>query len=198
LGANNITIGVARGLEYLHGQGNANILHLNVKPCNVLLDQELWPKMSDVGVANLCHGKDSKRPTGDAGERDGYDAPEIVSRKFGAVSSKSDVYSYGIMILEMVRAKRSTNKLEHDTTSSDHLTATARHHLKRQPHAHTTPGNNSKYTKQPTGDRVPTEIQRQQQAASRGNWLQTGRRSLAPDLSPDTTGRPQSSCPPGS
>ncbi|CAO2178692.1 unnamed protein product [Urochloa humidicola] len=101
-----IAIGVARGLEYLHGQGNSNILHLNVKPRNILLDQELCPKISDVGFANLCHDKESKRSTGDMRGRDGYDAPEVVSRKFGPVSSKSDVYSYGVMVLEMVRAKR--------------------------------------------------------------------------------------------
>nr|TKW16164.1 hypothetical protein SEVIR_5G281200v2 [Setaria viridis] len=111
-----IAIGVARGLEYLHGQGNANILHLNVKPCNVMLDQELCPKISDVGVANLCHGKENKRSTGDARGRDGYDAPEVVSRKFGAISSKSDVYSYGVMVLEMVRAKRNIS-VGADTTS---------------------------------------------------------------------------------
>ncbi|KAF8676258.1 hypothetical protein HU200_047130 [Digitaria exilis] len=106
-----IAIGVARGLEYLHGQGNANILHLNVKPHNVLLDQELCPKISDVGVPNLCHDndKESKRSTADARDRDGYDAPEVLSRKFGAVGSKSDVYSYGLMVLEMVRAKSNIN-----------------------------------------------------------------------------------------
>ena len=111
-----IAIGVARGLEYLHGQGNANIVHLNVRPGNILLDKELCPKISDVGVTNLCHGKESKRSTGDARGRDGYDAPEVVSRKFGAISSKSDVYSYGVVVLEMVRAKRNIS-VGADTTS---------------------------------------------------------------------------------
>ncbi|WVZ69224.1 LOW QUALITY PROTEIN: hypothetical protein U9M48_018042 [Paspalum notatum var. saurae] len=110
-----IAIGVARGLQYLHGDGNANIVLLNVKPRNILLDQELCPKISDVGVANLCFSKEGKR-TGNARGRDGYDAPEVVSRKFGAVSSKSDVYSYGVMVLEMVRAKRNISVGE-DTTS---------------------------------------------------------------------------------
>lgn len=49
-------------------------------------------------------------------ERDGYDAPEVVSRKFGPVTSKSDVYSYGVMVLEMVRAKRHV-RVGADTTS---------------------------------------------------------------------------------
>lgn len=86
-----IVIGVARGLEYLLGQGNANIQHLNVRPRNILLDQELCPKISDVGVANLCHDKESKRSTCDARGRDGSDAPEVVSKKFGAAGRKSDV-----------------------------------------------------------------------------------------------------------
>jgi chitinase len=101
-----MAIGVARGLEYLHDMGNDNVVHLNVKPRNILLDQELRPKISDVGVANLCFGREGKR-TGDPRGRDGYDAPEVVSGKFGSVSSKSDVYSYGVIVLEMVRAKRS-------------------------------------------------------------------------------------------
>lgn len=49
-------------------------------------------------------------------ERDGYDAPEVVSRRFGPVTSKSDVYSYGVMVLEMVRAKRHV-RVGADTTS---------------------------------------------------------------------------------
>ncbi|KAJ1284873.1 hypothetical protein BS78_03G238500 [Paspalum vaginatum] len=109
-----IAVGVARVLQYLHGVGNTNIVHLNVKPRNILLDQELCPKISDVGVANLCFSKEGKR-TGNARGRDRYDAPEVVSRKFGATSSKSDVYSYGVMVVEMVRAKRNINVGE-DTT----------------------------------------------------------------------------------
>ncbi|KAL6840473.1 hypothetical protein ACP4OV_030283 [Aristida adscensionis] len=111
-----IAIGVARGLEYLHGEGSVNFVHLNVKPRNILLDQDLCPKISDVGVSNFCVSNERKRSSRSAGERDGYDAPEVVSRKFGAVSSKSDVYSYGVIVLEMVRAKRSIS-VGADTTS---------------------------------------------------------------------------------
>lgn len=110
-----IAIGVARGLEYLHDVGSANVVHLNVKPRNILLDQELCPKISDVGVENLCFSKESKG-NGNPSGRDGYDAPEVVSRKFGSASSKSDVYSYGVMVLEIVRAKRN-NSVGADTTS---------------------------------------------------------------------------------
>ncbi|KAL6840470.1 hypothetical protein ACP4OV_030280 [Aristida adscensionis] len=111
-----IAIGVARGLEYLHGEGSVNFVHLNVKPRNILLDQDLCPKISDVRVSNFCVSNERKRSSRSAGERDGYDAPEVVSRKFGAVSSKSDVYSYGVIVLELVRAKRSIS-VGADTTS---------------------------------------------------------------------------------
>uniref|UniRef100_A0A0E0N116 Protein kinase domain-containing protein n=1 Tax=Oryza rufipogon TaxID=4529 RepID=A0A0E0N116_ORYRU len=111
-----IAIGVARGLEFLHGSGNANIMHLKIKPRNILLDQELCPKISDFGVANLCLWKESKKSAQNARGRDGYDAPEVVSTKFGAISSKSDVYSYGVMVLEMIRAKRRIN-VGADTTT---------------------------------------------------------------------------------
>lgn len=96
---------------------NGNAVHLNVKPRNILLDQELCPKISDVGVANLCFSsREGKKRTGNPRGRHGYDAPEVVSRKFGPVSSKSDVYSYGVMVLEMVRAKRKIS-VGADTTS---------------------------------------------------------------------------------
>ncbi|XP_020184938.1 uncharacterized protein [Aegilops tauschii subsp. strangulata] len=106
-----IAVGVARGLDYLHGDDGANGMNISIKPRNILLDHELCPKISDVGVANLC-----ETSTRGARERDGYDAPEVVSRRFGPVTSKSDVYSYGVMVLEMVRAKRHV-KVGADTTS---------------------------------------------------------------------------------
>ncbi|KAK1666517.1 hypothetical protein QYE76_054676 [Lolium multiflorum] len=112
-----IALGVAKGLEYLHEEINPNGARISIKPRNILLDQELCPKISDVGVANLCLSKESNKTSARvARERDVYDAPEVVSRKFGPVTSKSDVYSYGVMVLEMVRAKRHV-KVGADTTS---------------------------------------------------------------------------------
>jgi chitinase len=111
-----IALGVARGLDYLHEEITLNSMHISIKPRNILLDQELCPKISDVGVANLCLLKESKTSAHIVKKRDVYDAPEAVSRKFGPVTSKSDVYSYGVMVLEMVRAKRHV-KVGPDTTS---------------------------------------------------------------------------------
>ncbi|KAI4988108.1 hypothetical protein ZWY2020_029738 [Hordeum vulgare] len=78
-----IAVGIARGLEYLHQGCNIRIVHFDIKPHNILLDQDFCPKISDLGTI-------------------GYIAPKVYSKQFGAASSKSDVNSYGMMVLEMV------------------------------------------------------------------------------------------------
>ncbi|CAL9012734.1 unnamed protein product, partial [Prunus brigantina] len=103
-----IAVGIARGLEYLHRGCNTRILHFDIKPQNILLDKDFRPKISDFGLAKLCKTKDSivsmMGPRGTAG----YIAPEVFSRNFGGVSHKSDVYSYGMLVLEMVGAKKNS------------------------------------------------------------------------------------------
>jgi serine/threonine protein kinase len=97
-----IAIGIARGLEYLHCSCNTRIVHFDIKPQNILLDKDFCPKIADFGLAKLCHTKESKfSMTGTRGTI-GFIAPEVHSRTFGVVSTKSDVYSYGMMLLEMV------------------------------------------------------------------------------------------------
>ncbi|XP_050256650.1 LEAF RUST 10 DISEASE-RESISTANCE LOCUS RECEPTOR-LIKE PROTEIN KINASE-like 2.5 [Quercus robur] len=96
-----IAIRIARGLEYLHRGCNTRILHFDIKPHNILLDEDFCPKISDFGLAKLCIRNESNiSMTGTRGTI-GYIAPEVFSRNFGGVSHKSDVYSYGMMILEM-------------------------------------------------------------------------------------------------
>ncbi|XP_065858770.1 PR5-like receptor kinase [Euphorbia lathyris] len=96
-----IAIGIARGLEYLHRGCNTRIVHFNIKPHNILLDKDLCPKISDFGLAKLCKGKESIVSMLGARGTAGYIAPEVFMRGFGGISYKSDVYSYGMMILEM-------------------------------------------------------------------------------------------------
>jgi serine/threonine protein kinase len=101
-----IAIGIARGLEYLHQGCNTRIIHFDIKPHNILLDNEFCPKISDFGLAKLCRLNGSNiLSTAEARGTIGFIAPEVFSRAFGAVSTKSDVYSYGMMLLEMVRGK---------------------------------------------------------------------------------------------
>ncbi|XP_069153880.1 LEAF RUST 10 DISEASE-RESISTANCEUS RECEPTOR-LIKE PROTEIN KINASE-like 2.1 isoform X1 [Solanum lycopersicum] len=101
-----ISLGIARGLEYLHRGCNTRILHFDIKPHNIL---DFCPKISDFGLAKLCIKKESivsmLGPRGTIG----YIAPEIVCRNLGGVSHKSDVYSYGMMVLEMVGGRKNVD-----------------------------------------------------------------------------------------
>ncbi|XP_058737566.1 LEAF RUST 10 DISEASE-RESISTANCE LOCUS RECEPTOR-LIKE PROTEIN KINASE-like 2.1 [Vicia villosa] len=101
-----IAIGIARGLEYLHQGCNSRILHLDIKPQNILLDEDFCPKISDFGLAKICQKKDSIVSILGTRGTIGYMAPEIFSRAFGGVSYKSDVYSYGMLILEMIGGRK--------------------------------------------------------------------------------------------
>ncbi|KAH7848291.1 hypothetical protein Vadar_000823 [Vaccinium darrowii] len=111
-----IAVGIARGLEYLHRGCNTRILHLDIKPHNILLNENFCPKISDFGLAKLCLEKESIISLLGARGTTGYIAPEVFSRNFGGVSHKSDVYSYGMMVLEMVGGRKSTS-VEVDHTS---------------------------------------------------------------------------------
>ncbi|KAF7135421.1 hypothetical protein RHSIM_Rhsim08G0091700 [Rhododendron simsii] len=104
-----IAIGIARGLEYLHRGCNTRILHFDIKPHNILLDEGFCPKISDFGLAKLCPKKNSIISMSDLRGTAGYIAPEVFSRIYGGVSHKSDVYSYGMMIIDMVGGRKNIN-----------------------------------------------------------------------------------------
>ncbi|OMO80251.1 hypothetical protein CCACVL1_13091 [Corchorus capsularis] len=101
-----ITLGIARGLEYLHQGCNTRILHFDIKPHNILLDEQFRPRISDFGLAKLCQRKESIVSMLGARGTAGYMAPEVYNRSFGEVSHKSDVYSFGMMVLEMAGGRR--------------------------------------------------------------------------------------------
>ncbi|KAK2635287.1 hypothetical protein Ddye_030079 [Dipteronia dyeriana] len=104
-----ISIGVARGIDYLHRGCKQRILHFDIKPHNILLDHNFQPKISDFGMAKLCSKEKSVVSMTAVRGTDGYIAPELYSRNFGEVSYKSDVFSYGMMLLEMVGCKKNTH-----------------------------------------------------------------------------------------
>ncbi|KAJ1282711.1 hypothetical protein BS78_03G072000 [Paspalum vaginatum] len=112
-----IAIGIARGLECLHRGCNTCIIHFDIKPNNILLDEEFCPKIADFGLARLCHLKDSALSMAEARGTIGFIAPEVFSRGFGVVSTKSDVYSYGMMLLDMVGGRKN---LIQNTENSSH------------------------------------------------------------------------------
>ncbi|KAL3731446.1 hypothetical protein ACJRO7_028340 [Eucalyptus globulus] len=102
----NISLGIAQGLAYLHRGCNARILHFDIKPHNILLDRNYCPKISDFGLAKICPREGSIVSMLGARGTAGYIAPELVIRNIGGVSHKSDVYSYGMMVLEMVGGRK--------------------------------------------------------------------------------------------
>jgi serine/threonine protein kinase len=90
---------LARGLSYLHEGCRDRILHCDVKPQNILLDASLVPKIADFGMANLI-GRDFSRVVTTMRGTLGYLAPEWIG---GAdITAKVDVYSYGMVLLELV------------------------------------------------------------------------------------------------
>ncbi|KAJ6860185.1 hypothetical protein NC651_036516 [Populus alba x Populus x berolinensis] len=101
-----IAVGIARGLEYLHRGCNTRILHFDIKPHNILLDENFCPKISDFGLAKICPRKESIVSMMGARGTIGYIAPEVFCRNFGGVSHKSDVYSYGMLVLEMIGGRK--------------------------------------------------------------------------------------------
>ncbi|XP_059455388.1 rust resistance kinase Lr10-like isoform X2 [Corylus avellana] len=101
-----IAFGIAKGIEYLHQGCGQRILHFDIKPHNVLLDQNFNPKISDFGLAKLCSKDQSAVSMTTARGTMGYIAPEVFSRNFGNVSSKADVYNFGILLLEMVGGRK--------------------------------------------------------------------------------------------
>ncbi|KAL9355177.1 hypothetical protein Peur_053147 [Populus x canadensis] len=101
-----IAVGIARGLEYLHRGCNTRILHFDIKPNNILLDENFCPKISDFGLAKICPRKESIVSMMGARGTIGYIAPEVFCRNFGGVSHKSDVYNYGMLVLEMIGGRK--------------------------------------------------------------------------------------------
>jgi serine/threonine protein kinase len=104
-----IALGVAKGIEYLHQGCDKKILHFDIKPHNVLLDQNFNPKISDFSLSKLCSKDQSAVSMTTARGTMGYIAPEVFSRNFGNVSSKVDVYSFGILLLEIVGGRKNVD-----------------------------------------------------------------------------------------
>jgi serine/threonine protein kinase len=106
-----ISLGVARGIEYLHQGCDMQILHFDIKPHNILLDEKFIPKLSDFGLAKLYPTDNSIVSLTAARGTIGYMAPELFYKNIGGVSHKSDVYSFGMLLMEMIGRRKNLNAL---------------------------------------------------------------------------------------
>ncbi|XP_028097695.1 rust resistance kinase Lr10-like [Camellia sinensis] len=111
-----ISLGVARGIEYLHRGCDMQILHFDIKPHNILLDENFTPKVSDFGLAKLYSTDDSIVTLTAARGTMGYMAPELFYKNIGGVSYKADVYSFGMLLMEMTGRRRNLNAFADHTS----------------------------------------------------------------------------------
>jgi len=105
----NIAIGIARGISYLHHGCEMQILHFDIKPHNILLDEKFIPKVSDFGLAKLYPTNKSVMTVTAARGTIGYMAPELFYTNIGRISDKSDVYSFGMLLMEIASKRKNLN-----------------------------------------------------------------------------------------
>ncbi|CAN6318979.1 unnamed protein product [Urochloa humidicola] len=99
--------GISHGLLYLHKHSRLRVIHRDLKPSNILLDNEMNPKISDFGLAKIFSSNNNeKNTTQRVVGTYGYMAPEYASE--GIFSIKSDVFSFGVLILEIISGKRNS------------------------------------------------------------------------------------------
>ncbi|KAL3820056.1 hypothetical protein ACJIZ3_005961 [Penstemon smallii] len=104
-----IALGVARGIDYLHRGCDMQILHFDIKPHNILLDEKFNPKISDFGLAQLYPTDNSFISLKTARGTMGYMAQEMFYKNIGGVLYKADVYSFGMLLMEMAGRRKNMN-----------------------------------------------------------------------------------------
>lgn len=103
----NIIEGIARGLLYLHRDSRLKIIHRDLKTSNILLDEDMNAKISDFGMARIFRGNQTIANTNRIAGNYGYMSPEYAVQ--GIFSEKSDVFSFGVILLEIISSKRNSS-----------------------------------------------------------------------------------------
>ncbi|KAJ6978523.1 PR5-like receptor kinase [Populus alba] len=115
---NKVALGIAKGLAYLHEDCQKKIIHFDIKPLNILLDANFNAKICDFGLSELVDRDTSQVQTRTRGTC-GYIAPECWKTPPGRITVKVDVYSFGIVLLEIVCARRNFDHTQPE--SENHL-----------------------------------------------------------------------------
>lgn len=99
--------GICQGLRYLHKEMDRPIVHLDLHPTNILLDENMVPKITDFGLSRLFGEEQTRINTINVVGKKGYMAPEYLYR--GEISTRSDIYSLGLVIMEIITGKNSSS-----------------------------------------------------------------------------------------
>ncbi|KAG8388938.1 hypothetical protein BUALT_Bualt02G0177300 [Buddleja alternifolia] len=112
-----VAVGTAKGIAYLHEECQQRIIHYDIKPGNVLLDENFAPKVADFGLAKLSNRDDTHVSVTGYRGTPGYLAPEFMLKNF-PITYKCDVYSFGILLFEIVGRRKNTRDCD-DSESLD-------------------------------------------------------------------------------
>ncbi|RCV37776.1 hypothetical protein SETIT_8G089300v2 [Setaria italica] len=110
--------GICQGLHFLHKEMDRPIIHLDLQPANILLDDNMVPKISDFGLSRLFGEEQTRINTINVVGAKGYMAPEYLYR--GEISTRSDIYSLGVLIIEITTGERNFSS-EKDMSARDFI-----------------------------------------------------------------------------